>query len=102
MASAIIFVGDEYIPFLSSLLPRNLKQDLEENLLDNNTKREDCECDSIYIKHRSESVRDVVRWISRSHESNKRKTCACWEEEGGKLTTTQQHITITNFPQIYL
>ena len=88
MASAIIFVEDEQIPFLSSLLPRNLKQDLGENLFDNNTKCEDCECDSTYIKHRSESVRDVVRWISRSHESNKRKTSACEEEEGGKLTTT--------------
>ena len=51
MASEITSVGDEYIPFLSSLPPPNLRQDL-----DNNSKCEDCECNSAYVKHRSESV----------------------------------------------
>ena len=51
MASEITSVGDEYVPFLSSLLPLNFRQDL-----DNNPKCEDCECDSAYVKHCSESV----------------------------------------------
>ena len=38
--------------FLSSL-PLNFRQDLEEDLFDNNFKREDCECDSAYVKHSS-------------------------------------------------
>ena len=37
-------------PFLSSLPPLNLRQDLY--------KCEDCERDSAYVKHRSESVFD--------------------------------------------
>ena len=46
-----------------SLPPLNLKQDLEENLLDNkfifscnNSKCEDCKCDSAYVNHRGESA----------------------------------------------
>ena len=50
MSSDITSVGDEYIPFLSSLPPLNLRQDLEEKLFEN--KCEDCEC---YVKHRIES-----------------------------------------------
>ena len=41
------------MPFLSSLPPLNLRQDL-----DNNSECEDYECDSAYVKHRSESVFD--------------------------------------------
>ena len=45
---------NKYIPgFLSSLPPLNLRQDL-----DNYSKCEDCESDSAYVKHRSESVFD--------------------------------------------
>ena len=46
-----------------SLPPLNLKQDLEENFLDNkfifscnNYKCEDCKCDSTYVNHRGESA----------------------------------------------
>ena len=39
--------------FLSSLPPINLRQDL-----DNYSKCEDCEGDSAYVKHRSDSVFD--------------------------------------------
>ena len=53
MASKITSLGDEQIPFLSSLPPLNLRQDL-----DNYSKCEDCERDSAYVKHRSESVFD--------------------------------------------
>ena len=52
MASEITSIRD-FIPFLSSLPPLNLRKDL-----DNNSKCEDCECDSAYVKHRSESVFD--------------------------------------------
>ena len=45
---------NKYIPgFLSSLPPLNLRQGL-----DNYSKCEDCESDSAYVKHRSESVFD--------------------------------------------
>ena len=53
MPLEIISVADELILFLSSLPPLNLRQDL-----DNYSKCEDCERDSAYVKHRSESVFD--------------------------------------------
>ena len=53
MALEITSVGDELIPFLSSLPPLNLRQDL-----DNYSKCYDCERDSACVKHRSESVFD--------------------------------------------
>ena len=53
MALEITSVADEKIPFLSSLPPGNLRQ-----ALDNYSKCEDCERDSAYVKHRSESVFD--------------------------------------------
>ena len=37
MTSEITFVGDELIQFLSSFPPLNLRQDLEDNLFDNNS-----------------------------------------------------------------
>ena len=53
MPLEITSVADEYIPFLASLPPLNLRQDL-----DNYSKCEDCERDCAYVKHRSESVFD--------------------------------------------
>ena len=53
MPLEIISVADKLILFLSSLPPLNLRQDL-----DNYSKCEDCERDSAYVKHRSESVFD--------------------------------------------
>ena len=53
MALEITSVADESIRFLSSFPPLNLRQDL-----DNYSKCEDCERDSAYVKHRSESVFD--------------------------------------------
>ena len=54
MTLEITSVADKYMfPFLSSLPPLNLRQDL-----DNYSKCEDCERDSAYVKHRSESVFD--------------------------------------------
>ena len=53
MPLEITSVADEYIPFLSSQPPLNLRQDL-----DNYSKCEDCEHDSACVKHRSESVFD--------------------------------------------
>lgn len=48
MALEITFVGVEKLPLMSSLPPLNLRQELEENVFDNNFKCEDCECDSAY------------------------------------------------------
>ena len=53
MPLEITSVAGEYIPFLSSLLPLNLRQ-----YLDNYSKWEDCEHDSAFVKDRSESVFD--------------------------------------------
>ena len=53
MAFEITSAADEKIPFLSSLPPLNLRQDL-----DNYSKCEDCERDSAYVKHRTENVFD--------------------------------------------
>ena len=46
-----------------SLPPLNLKKDLEENFLDNkfifscnNSKCDDCKCDSAYVNHHGESA----------------------------------------------
>ena len=47
---------DEYIPFLSSLPPLNLREDLWENLFDNNSKYEGSDSDSAYVNHRSARV----------------------------------------------
>jgi len=58
MASEITSVGDEYIRFLSSLPPLNLRQDLEENLFNNDSKCGDCEYDSASVNNRSEGVFD--------------------------------------------
>ena len=46
MASEITFVGDEEIQFLSSVTIPNLRQALEENLLDSDSGYEDCTSDS--------------------------------------------------------
>ena len=46
----------EYIHLL--LPPLNLRRNLEQNLLDHDSKCKDCECHSAYVKHRSGSVFD--------------------------------------------
>ena len=47
------------IEFIHLLLPPlNLRRNLEQNLLDHDSKCKDCECHSAYVKHRSGSVFD--------------------------------------------
>ena len=63
MASEITSVGDELIQFLSSFPPLNLRQDLEDNLFDNNSEYEDYECNinicnSDHFNHRSDRAYD--------------------------------------------
>ena len=79
MALEITSVMTE-IEFIHLLLPPlNLRRNLEQNLLDHDSKCKDCECHSAYVKHRSGSVfdkssdgnSDVRRIISRSEETNK-------------------------------
>ena len=55
MASEISSEGDEKIQFLSSFPPLNLRQDLENNLFDNDFEYEDCECSFGHVNHLSES-----------------------------------------------
>ena len=63
-------------------MPLNFRQDLEEDLFDNNSKREDCECDSAYVKHSSSDEYPVQTvWT----KETKKKS---GEKESGKLTTT--------------
>ena len=94
MASEITSVGDEEIQFLSSLLSLNLRRDLEENLFDNNSTCEDWECDSAYVKHRSEIVFDKSSYEEMSkmcaeHPVRTKQTKKKIEKkEGGKLTKT--------------
>ena len=45
------------------LPPLNLRRDPEYNLLDHNAKCKDCECDSAYVKHRSDSVYDKSKAV---------------------------------------
>ena len=59
----ITSVGDELIQFLSSFPPLNLRQDLEDNLFDNNSEYEDYECNinicnSDHFNHRSDRAYD--------------------------------------------
>ena len=49
--------------------PENIKQK-EENLFDNNSKCEDCECDSAYVNHHSKDVYDKS-----SHEEMSEMSC---------------------------
>ena len=63
MASEITSVGDELIQFLSSFPPLNLRQDLEDNLFDNNSEYEEYECNiniynSDHFNHRSDRAYD--------------------------------------------
>ena len=44
-----------------SLPSLNLRQDLEDHLVDNNSEYKDCECDSDHLNHRCESVFDKSR-----------------------------------------
>ena len=60
----------------------NFRQDLEEDLFDNNSKCEDCECDSAYVKHSSSDEYPVQ--TVRTKETKKKSG----ENESGKLTTT--------------
>ena len=53
MASEITFVGDEEIQFLSSVTIPNLRQTLDENVLDSDSGYEDCTSDS---DHGSENI----------------------------------------------
>ena len=47
------------IEFIHLLLPPlNLRRNLEQNLLDHDSKCKNCECHSAYVKHRSGSVFD--------------------------------------------
>lgn len=62
MASEISSEGDEKIQFLSSFLPLNLRQDLENNLFDNDFEYEDCECNFGHVNHLSESVFDKLSY----------------------------------------
>ena len=49
--------------------PENIKKK-EENLFDNNSKCEDCECDSAYVNHHSKGVYDKS-----SHEEMSEMSC---------------------------
>lgn len=42
----------------SSFFPLNLRQDIEDNLLENNSEYEDCECNSDHVNDRSD-IRSV-------------------------------------------
>ena len=72
-----------YLPSL------NLRQDLEDHLLDNNSEFKDCECNSDHVNHRCESVFDKSRYeeiskMSRDEypdQTKQKKTCR--KEEGG-------------------
>ena len=58
MALEITSVMTE-IEFIHLLLPPlNLRRNIEQNLLDHDSKCKDCECHSAYVKHRSGSVFD--------------------------------------------
>ena len=83
MASETNSVGDELIQFLSSFPPLNLRQDLEDNLFDNNSEYEDYECNiynSDHFNHRSDSVYDKSSY----NEMLK----MLFQEKGGLATTT--------------
>ena len=72
-----------YLPSL------NLRQDLEDHLLDNNSEFKDCKCNSDHVNHRCESVFDKSRYeeiskMSRDEypdQTKQKKTCR--KEEGG-------------------
>ena len=72
MASEISSEGDEKIQFLSSFPPLNLRQDLGNNLFDNDFEYEDCECNFGHVNHLSETVltNSVTRRCRRCHAIN--------------------------------
>ena len=70
--------------------PLNLREDLEENLFDNNSEFEGSDCDSAYVYQRSARVfgksSDEEMSCDEYLVRTGKKTCG--EKEGGKLKTT--------------
>ena len=106
-----------YLPSL------NLRQDLEDHLLDNNSEFKDCECNSDHVNHRCESVFDKSRYEVKRYRKwremnipigrNKKKPAGKRKVETVNVTTTNNYVKIeagaydgllimSNFPQIHL
>ena len=69
--------------------PLNLREDLEENPFDNNSKYEDSHSDSAYVNHRSARVlANPVKKRCRAMNISFGRKKTCGEKEGGKLKTT--------------
>ena len=71
-----------YLPSL------NLRQDLEDHLLDNNSEFKDCKCNSDHVNHRCESVFDKSRYeeiskMSRDEYPDRTKQKKNLPERGG-------------------